>query len=117
MSFRKGEVLAVVDRRDAYTEKGWLYGVKDGQFGLFPSDFVKRMSPAEVRREMRVIAKVTRPRKGHSDEDGEEATSSSDDEADKVPADVDDDEGGAKTRSSYREQGLFPLSLNFFNTF
>jgi len=96
LSFAKGDILAIAaDRRDAYTEKGWLYGVKDGQFGLFPSDFVQRMSPAEVRREMRVIAKVTRPRSNRANsEEEDEATStsaSSDDEAN-------------KGRRSYREQ-------------
>ena len=37
-----------------------MYGIKDGQYGLFPSDFVERMSPQAIRREMRIIAKVTR---------------------------------------------------------
>ncbi len=42
--------------------QGWLYGIKDGNYGLFPSDFVERMSPQAIRREMRIIAKVTRYR-------------------------------------------------------
>jgi myosin-15 len=37
-----------------------LYGIKDGKYGLFPSDFVERMSPQAIRREMRVITNVTR---------------------------------------------------------
>ena len=37
-----------------------MYGIKDGRYGLFPSDFVERMSPQAIRREMRVITKVTR---------------------------------------------------------
>ena len=37
-----------------------MYGIKDGRYGLFPSDFVERMSPQTIRREMRVITKVTR---------------------------------------------------------
>jgi len=41
-------------------KKGWLYGIKDGRYGLFPSDFVERMSPQAIRREMRVITNVTR---------------------------------------------------------
>ena len=49
----------MVPKHDAYTEKGWLYGVKEGHYGLFPSDFVERLSPQAVRREMKVIAKVT----------------------------------------------------------
>merc|ERR1719450_2026766 len=60
LSFKKGEVIAVVPKHDAYTEKGWLYGIKDGRYGLFPSDFVERMSPQAIRREMRVITNVTR---------------------------------------------------------
>merc|ERR1711993_17694 len=60
LAFKKGEVIAVVPKHDAYTEKGWLYGIKDGRYGLFPSDFVERMSPQTIRREMRVITKVTR---------------------------------------------------------
>ena len=35
-----------------------MYGIKDGRYGLFPSDFVERMSPSAVRREMRMISKV-----------------------------------------------------------
>ena len=62
LNFKKGEIIAVVPKRDAYTEKGWLYGIKDGQYGLFPSDFVDRMSPQAVRREMRVISKLTQVR-------------------------------------------------------
>merc|ERR1719450_930760 len=58
LSFKKGEVIAVVPKHDAYTEKGWLYGIKDGRYGLFPSDFVERMSPTSVRREMKMISKV-----------------------------------------------------------
>ena len=60
LTFKKGEIIAVVPKHDAYTEKGWLYGIKDGRYGLFPSDFVERMSPQAIRREMRVISKVTR---------------------------------------------------------
>merc|ERR1712228_1134047 len=60
LAFKKGEVIAVVPKHDAYTEKGWLYGIKDGRYGLFPSDFVERMSPQAIRREMRVITNVTR---------------------------------------------------------
>merc|ERR1712061_570914 len=60
LALKKGEVIAVVPKHDAYTEKGWLYGIKDGRYGLFPSDFVERMSPQAIRREMRVITKVTR---------------------------------------------------------
>lgn len=60
MTFKKGEIIAVVPKHDAYTEKGWLYGIKDGRYGLFPSDFVERMSPQAIRREMRVITNVTR---------------------------------------------------------
>ena len=59
LNFKKGEVIAVVAKRDAYTEKGWLYGIKEGHYGLFPSDFVQRMSPQSIRREMKVIARVS----------------------------------------------------------
>merc|ERR1712141_997361 len=58
LAFKKGEVIAVVPKHDAYTEKGWLYGIKDGRYGLFPSDFVERLSPTAVRREMKMISKV-----------------------------------------------------------
>lgn len=68
LTFKKGEIIAVVPKHDAYTEKGWLYGIKDGHYGLFPSDFVERMSPHAIRREMRVITKVTRS--SHRDPDG-----------------------------------------------
>ena len=59
-------MVAVLPKRDAYTEKGWLYGIREGRFGLFPSDFVERLSPRSVKREMRVIAKVTRSVAGSS---------------------------------------------------
>ena len=39
-------------------KQGWLYGIKDGRYGLFPSDFVERMSPTAVRREMKMISKA-----------------------------------------------------------
>ena len=46
-----------------------MYGIKDGRYGLFPSDFVERMSPAAVRREMRVINKVGPGRRSPSPTD------------------------------------------------
>ncbi|CAB4070030.1 unnamed protein product [Lepeophtheirus salmonis] len=59
ISFKKGDIIAVVPKRDSYTEKGWLYGIKDGSYGLFPAEFVEKLSPKSIRREMRVIANVT----------------------------------------------------------
>ena len=82
LKFRKGEIVAVVPKRDAYTEKGWLYGVKEGNYGLFPSDFVERLSPQAVRREMKVIAKVTaasaRAGKGNSEESDDDVSDDDD---------------------------------------
>jgi len=74
LAFKKGEVIAVVPKHDAYTEKGWLYGIKDGKYGLFPSDFVERMSPTAVRREMRMISKT-----GQNGAHGRNSTSPVDD--------------------------------------
>ena len=61
-----GHSLIVASKQTKITKflklnfQGWLYGIKDGNYGLFPSDFVERMSPQAIRREMRIIAKVTR---------------------------------------------------------
>ena len=85
LKFRKGEIIAVVPKHDAYTEKGWLYGVKEGHYGLFPSDFVERLSPQAVRREMKVIAKVTAASaraKGNSEESDDDVSDDSFDEED-----------------------------------
>ena len=45
LRFKKGDIVAVVPKHDAYTEKGWLYGVKEGQYGLFPLSAGARFSP------------------------------------------------------------------------
>ena len=85
LKFRKGEIIAVVPKHDAYTEKGWLYGVKEGSYGLFPSDFVERLSPQAVRREMKVIAKVTAASaraKGNSEESDDDVSDDTFDEED-----------------------------------
>merc|ERR1711915_1011465 len=47
-----GEVIAVVQKEDAYTQRGWLYGI-------FPADFVEKMSPKSIRREIKVISRIT----------------------------------------------------------
>merc|ERR1712038_2171765 len=78
LSFKKGEIIAVVPKHDAYTEKGWLYGIKDGRYGLFPSDFVERMSPTAVRREMKMISKV-----GHNGAHSRSSTSPADERFDR----------------------------------
>ena len=57
LSFRAGDIIAVqVHKEDAYTQRGWLYGIKDGQYGIFPADYVQRMSPRSVRKEIKVIS-------------------------------------------------------------
>ena len=28
LNFRRGDIIAIVPREDAYTQRGWLYGVK-----------------------------------------------------------------------------------------
>lgn len=108
ISFFKGDIIAVVPKEDAYTDKvstipkvnnpisnddalsmspwtfpqGWLYGIKDGQFGLFPSDFVERMSPRSVRREINMVSKVTNGRPSVVDGRRRPAARHSDDEED-----------------------------------
>lgn len=44
---------------DEYTQRGWLYGIKDGQYGLFPSDFVDPLSPRSIRKEIKTISRIT----------------------------------------------------------
>ena len=44
---------------DEYTQRGWLYGIKDGQYGLFPSDFVDPLSPRSIRKEIKAISRIT----------------------------------------------------------
>lgn len=55
-----------------------MYGIKDGRYGLFPSDFVERMSPTAVKREMRMISKV-----GHNGVHGRNSPSPVDDRFDR----------------------------------
>merc|ERR1719357_1219517 len=59
LNFSVGEVIAVVQKEDAYTQRGWLYGIKDGKYGIFPADFVEKMSPKSIRREIKVISRIT----------------------------------------------------------
>ena len=47
----------MVSKEDAYTERGWLYGIKDGQYGLFPAQYVEKMSPRSIRKEIKVTEK------------------------------------------------------------
>ena len=49
----------MVQKEDAYTQRGWLYGIKDGNYGIFPADFVEKMSPKSIRREIKVISRIT----------------------------------------------------------
>ncbi|XP_040563865.1 unconventional myosin-XV [Lepeophtheirus salmonis] len=72
LSFKKGDIIAVVAKKDPYTEKGWLYGIKDGSYGLIPGDFVNKLSPKSIRREMRIIANITQRSKDHETEEDEE---------------------------------------------
>ena len=38
---------------------GWLYGIKDGKYGLFPADYVDKLSPRSIRKEIKSISKIT----------------------------------------------------------
>ena len=49
LQLRAGELVAVVARDDEYTRRGWLYGIRDGQYGLFPADYVAQLSPRSIR--------------------------------------------------------------------
>jgi hypothetical protein len=33
LNFRRGDIIAVVPREDAYTKRGWLYGIKVSKGG------------------------------------------------------------------------------------
>ena len=74
----EGEIVAVVPRDDPYTQRGelhshntvsslsliipspgWLYGIKDGKYGLFPADYVDKLSPRSIRKEIKSISKIT----------------------------------------------------------
>lgn len=70
-----GEIVAVVPKDDPYTQRGkggdvrnistwqsltgWLYGIKDGEYGLFPADYVDKLSPRSIRKEIKSISKIT----------------------------------------------------------
>ena len=41
------------------TSLGWLYGIKDGKYGLFPADYVDKLSPRSIRKEIKSISKIT----------------------------------------------------------
>ena len=47
---------------------------------MFPSDFVERMSPQAIRREMRLITKVTKVKKVNSEDDDDQDSDSFEDE-------------------------------------
>ena len=73
----EGEIVAVVPKDDPYTQRGqlhcqqysslsqiipspgWLYGIKDGKYGLFPADYVDKLSPRSIRKEIKSISKIT----------------------------------------------------------
>ena len=61
-----GEIVAVVPKDDEYTQRGWLYGIKDGQYGLFPSDFVDPLSPRSIRKEFKTISRITQQQSSSS---------------------------------------------------
>ncbi|CAB4053995.1 unnamed protein product [Lepeophtheirus salmonis] len=54
LSFKKGDIIA------------------DGSYGLIPGDFVNKLSPKSIRREMRIIANITQRSKDHETEEDEE---------------------------------------------
>ena len=49
LNLRKGDIVAIVRKDDPYTQRGWLYGIKEGQYGLFPADYVEKLSPNSIR--------------------------------------------------------------------
>merc|ERR1719357_921065 len=59
LNFKAGDIVAVVPKEDAYTARGWLYGIKDGNYGVFPADYVDKMSPKSIRKEIKVISRIT----------------------------------------------------------
>ncbi|QQP35410.1 Myosin 15 [Caligus rogercresseyi] len=114
ISFRKGDIIAVVPKRDSYTEKGLLYGIKDGSYGLFPKEFVEVLSPKSIRREMRIIAQVTQRSKEeqltrvqHEEEEEDEPvmTGQTDEEEDEEDDEVVAKVGGNQYAWDYNRGG------------
>ena len=56
-----GDIVAVLPKDDEYTQRGWLYGIKNGKYGLFPADYVDKMSPKSIRKEIKTISRITQP--------------------------------------------------------
>ena len=79
---------------DEYTQRGWLYGIKDGQYGLFPSDFVDPLSPRSIRKEIKTISRITQQpassQRHHRD--NRDHNLSGDSPVDDIDDDVEDDE-------------------------
>lgn len=59
LNLAAGDIVAVVHRDDEYTQRGWLYGIKNGKYGLFPADYVDKMSPRSIRKEIKTISRIT----------------------------------------------------------
>ena len=59
LNLAAGDIVAVLPKDDEYTQKGWLYGIKNGKYGLFPADYVDKMSPKSIRKEIKTISRIT----------------------------------------------------------
>ena len=59
LNLAAGDIVAVVPKDDEYTQRGWLYGIKEGKYGLFPADYVDKMSPRSIRKEIKTISRIT----------------------------------------------------------
>ena len=65
LNLAAGDIVAVVPKDDEYTQRGWLYGIKNGKYGLFPADYVDKMSPRSIRKEIKTISRITQPSQKH----------------------------------------------------
>ena len=122
LNFKAGDIVAVVPKEDAYTARGWLYGIKDGNYGVFPADYVDKMSPKSIRKEIKVISRITQASPRHRSsqngledlaregegEEGREQMSPIDD-ADYSPGDTWNDR---KARDSYDAGDTSDVSIS-----
>uniref|UniRef100_T1JBR9 Unconventional myosin-XV n=1 Tax=Strigamia maritima TaxID=126957 RepID=T1JBR9_STRMM len=66
LSFRKGDILRIVNNKNQYLDKGWLYGILDDRAGIFPCEYVLPLGRNEavtsVKKDVKIKKIVTTER-------------------------------------------------------
>ena len=107
-----GDIVAVVPKDDEYTQRGWLYGIKDGKYGLFPADFVDQLSPRSIRKEFKTISRITQQSSRHR---GNHHSLSGDSPVDDIEDDVDEEDhySGAEG-DTWGQRGNYQVDVFFY---